>query len=62
MLGNQTEPETRIPKDKEVKSDGRWVVDLSLAAWVSRLAWQFSRWLDYSFQLDLGLQPRLTRM
>lgn len=32
------------------------------AAWVSRLAWQFTDWLDCNVQLDLGLQPCLTRM
>lgn len=63
MLGNQTETETGIPKKKEVKSEGREVGGGPFAAaWVSRLAWQFSRWLDCNFQLDLGLQPRLTRM
>ena len=32
------------------------------AAGVSRLAGQFSLWLDCNFQLDLGLQPCLTCM
>ena len=58
MLGNQTEQERVIPKEKGVKSERREMGSGpcgSCLTLLSRLAWQFSHWLDCNFQLDLGL-------